>query len=124
LLDFLAGIEADYLFLVGDIVDFRSLRRVFHWPQEHNDVMRAILAMAKEGTQVIYAPGNHDRRAFGLPYWSLATCVKLHLGNAVRYVEAFETAAAQSARARNLDGVICTLSTPDRDSPNIVLPGL
>jgi UDP-2,3-diacylglucosamine pyrophosphatase LpxH len=176
LLEFLAGIEADYLFLVGDIVDFWSLRRTFHWPQEHNDVLRMVLAMARDGTQVIYVPGNHDdnirefcgsqfgnlkirrkyvhstadgreflvmhgdefdtavkcsrwlarfgaaayefmmrinrgvnicRRAFGLPYWSLATYVKLRLGNAVRYVEAFESTAAQAARSRNLDGIIC-----------------
>jgi UDP-2,3-diacylglucosamine pyrophosphatase LpxH len=176
LLDFLAGIETDYLFLVGDIVDFWSLRRTFHWPQEHNDVLRTFLAMAKEGTKVIYVPGNHDedirdfcgsqfgnltirrkyvhstadgreflvmhgdefdtavkcsrwlarfgaaayefmmrinrgvnlcRRALGMPYWSLATYLKLRLANAVRYVQAFETAAAQAARSRNLDGIIC-----------------
>jgi UDP-2,3-diacylglucosamine pyrophosphatase LpxH len=176
LLDFLSGVETDYLFLVGDIVDFWSLRRSFHWPQEHNDVLRMVLAKAREGTQVIYVPGNHDedirefcgsqfgnlkirrkyvhstadgrellvmhgdefdtavkcsrwlarfgatayelmmrinrgvnlcRRAFGMPYWSLATYVKQRLGNAVRYVAAFETAAAQAARSRNLDGIIC-----------------
>ena len=60
LLKFLESIEADYLFLVGDIVDFWSLRRSFYWPEEHNEVLRAILAMAKEGTRVIYVPGNHD----------------------------------------------------------------
>jgi UDP-2,3-diacylglucosamine pyrophosphatase LpxH len=176
LLKFLANVEADYLFLVGDIVDFWSLRRSFHWPQEHNEVLRAILAKAKEGTQVIYVPGNHDedirefcgsqfgnlairrkyvhstadgreflvmhgdefdtavkcsrwqarfgaaayefmmrinrgvnfcRRLFGMSHWSLATYVKLRLGNALRYVENFETAAAQAARSRNLDGIIC-----------------
>ena len=48
------------LFLVGDIVDFWSLRRSFYWPEAHNEVLRAILAMAKEGTRVIYVPGNHD----------------------------------------------------------------
>ncbi len=176
LLEFLAGVETDYLFLVGDIVDFWSLRRQFHWPQAHNDVLRAILAKAREGTQVIYVPGNHDddmrefcgsqfgnlrirrkyvhstadgreflvlhgdefdtavkcsrwlarmgaaayefmmrinrgvnsfRRLLGLRYWSLATYVKLRLGNAVRYLQAFEVAAAQAARGRNLHGVIC-----------------
>ena len=163
-----ARYETDYLFLVGDIVDFWSLRRSFHWPQEHNDVLRMILAKAREGTQVIYVPGNHDenirefcgsqfgnlrirrkyvhstadgreflvmhgdefdtavkcsrwlarfgaaayefmmrinrgvnvcRRVLGMPYWSLATYVKLRLRNAVRYVQAFEHAAAQAARS-------------------------
>ena len=60
LLKFLESIEADFLFLVGDIVDFWSLRRSFYWPEAHNEVLRAILAMAKEGTRIIYVPGNHD----------------------------------------------------------------
>ncbi|HEY6123841.1 MAG TPA: UDP-2,3-diacylglucosamine diphosphatase [Steroidobacteraceae bacterium] len=176
LLQFLEGVETDYLFLVGDIIDFWSLRRSFYWPEEHNDVVRAILTKAKEGTQVIYVPGNHDdnirefcgslfgnlsirrryvhatadgreflvmhgdefdsavkcsrwlarfgatayevmmrinrgvnrcRRAFGLRHWSLATYLKLRLANAVRYVEAFEHAAAQAARSRNLAGIVC-----------------
>jgi UDP-2,3-diacylglucosamine pyrophosphatase LpxH len=50
---------------------------------------------------------NRCRRAFGMAHWSLATYVKLRLSNAVRYVEAYETAAAQAARARGLSGIIC-----------------
>jgi UDP-2,3-diacylglucosamine pyrophosphatase LpxH len=176
LLRFLEGIEADYLFLVGDIIDFWSLRRSFYWPEEHNEVIRAILSKAEEGTRVIYVPGNHDdnirefcgslfgnlsirrkyvhatadgreflvmhgdefdtvvkcsrwlarfgavayeammrlnrsvnfcRRVFRLPYWSLATYLKLRLPKALRYVAAFEHAAAQAARARGLDGIVC-----------------
>jgi len=176
LLQFLESFESDYLFLIGDIVDFWSLRRAFYWPEEHNEVLRAILAKAKEGTKVIYVPGNHDdnirefcgslfgnmsirrkyvhatadgreflimhgdefdtavkysrwlarfgatayefmmrvnrsvnacRRAFGMPYWSLATYLKLRLPKAVQYVAAFEHAAAQAALSRNLDGIVC-----------------
>jgi UDP-2,3-diacylglucosamine pyrophosphatase LpxH len=176
LLRFLETVETDYLFLVGDIVDFWSLRRSFYWPEEHNEVLRAILAKAKEGTKVIYVPGNHDdnirefcgslfgnmsirrkyvhatadgreflvmhgdefdtvvkcsrwlarfgasayelmmrlnrsvnacRVALGMPYWSLATYLKLRLPKAVRYVAAFEHAAAHAARSRNLDGIVC-----------------
>ncbi|HLA74040.1 MAG TPA: UDP-2,3-diacylglucosamine diphosphatase [Steroidobacteraceae bacterium] len=176
LLEFLGGIEVDYLFLVGDIIDLWSLRRNFYWPQEHNEVVRAILDMARSGTKVIYVPGNHDqemrefcgsvfgnleirrkyvhataagrellvmhgdefdtsvkcsrwlawfgahayeftlrinryvnvcRRLLGLPYWSFATYLKLRLKNAVRYVAAFEVAAAQAARQRGLDGIVC-----------------
>jgi UDP-2,3-diacylglucosamine pyrophosphatase LpxH len=33
--------------------------------------------------------------------------VKLRLGNAVRYVQAFEAAAAQAARQRKLHGIVC-----------------
>lgn len=176
LLDFLASVEVDYLYLVGDIVDFWSLRKSFYWPQEHNEVLRAILDMAREGTEVTYIPGNHDeelrefcgsvfgnlrirrryvhstadgreflvlhgdefdtavkcsrwlasfgaaaydftmrinrvmnwaRRQAGLGYWSLAGYLKLRLPNALRYVEAFEHAAAQAAVQRGLDGVVC-----------------
>jgi UDP-2,3-diacylglucosamine pyrophosphatase LpxH len=176
LLDFLASIEVDHLYLVGDIVDLWSLRKAFFWPQEHNEVLRVVLEMARGGTEVTYIPGNHDealrefcgsvfgnlrirrrfvhstadgrellvlhgdefdtavkcsrwlarfgaaaydctmrvnrvmnavRRVFGLGYWSLAGYLKLRLPNAVRYVLAFEHAAAQAAAQRGLDGVVC-----------------
>lgn len=58
--DFLKQVDTDYLYLVGDIVDIWSLKRSFYWPQEHNNVLRLILSKAKQGTKVIYIPGNHD----------------------------------------------------------------
>ena len=70
LLDFLKSIECDTLYLVGDIVDGWQLKKGFYWPPRHNDVIRAILKMAKHGTQVIYIPGNHDDFLRG--YTSLA----------------------------------------------------
>ena len=60
LLDFLRSIETETLYLVGDIIDIWSLRKTFFWPQAHNDVVRKIFAMAREGTRVVYVPGNHD----------------------------------------------------------------
>ncbi len=60
LLHFLHSVETDYLFLVGDIVDFWSLRKSSFWPQEHTNVVRSILGKAKHNTKVIYVPGNHD----------------------------------------------------------------
>jgi UDP-2,3-diacylglucosamine pyrophosphatase LpxH len=60
LLDFLKSVEVEYLFLVGDIIDFWALRKNFYWPQEHNNVLRTILGKAKGGTRVLYIPGNHD----------------------------------------------------------------
>ena len=60
LLDFLKKHECETLYLVGDIVDGWALRRGWFWPQSHNDVVRAILKMAKHGTRVVYVPGNHD----------------------------------------------------------------
>lgn len=60
LLHFLHSVETDYLFLVGDIVDFWSLSKSRNWPQQHTNVIRSILGKAKHHTKVIYIPGNHD----------------------------------------------------------------
>ena len=60
LLDFLQRTESTYLYLVGDIIDFWSLKGRWYWPASHNQVLRAILAKAARGTRVIYVPGNHD----------------------------------------------------------------
>ena len=62
LLDFLRSVHADELILVGDIVDFWSLRRGLYWPQAHSEVLRVILGKARHGTRVIYVPGNHDEQ--------------------------------------------------------------
>jgi UDP-2,3-diacylglucosamine pyrophosphatase LpxH len=63
LLDFLRHIECDTLFLVGDIIDGWQLRRQWHWPQAHNDVVQKLLRIARKGTKVIFVPGNHDEFA-------------------------------------------------------------
>ncbi|WP_425093654.1 UDP-2,3-diacylglucosamine diphosphatase [Tropicimonas sp. S265A] len=60
LLDFLDRYDAQTIYLVGDIVDAWRLRRGWHWPQAHNDVVEAILAKAHGGTRIYYIPGNHD----------------------------------------------------------------
>jgi UDP-2,3-diacylglucosamine pyrophosphatase LpxH len=60
LLDFLRSVHADTIFLVGDIVDLWSLKRSFFWPAEHREVLRTLLDRARNGTRVVYVPGNHD----------------------------------------------------------------
>ena len=52
--------QPEYLFLVGDIIDGWLLKRKFRWPQSHTNVIRKILSYSKNGTKVIYIPGNHD----------------------------------------------------------------
>jgi len=66
LLDFLAHTRCDTLYLVGDIIDLRKLRNSIFWPRSHTDVLRRILEMSREGTRVLFVPGNHDEefRAF------------------------------------------------------------
>lgn len=60
LLDFLQATRCKHLYLVGDIVDVWSMRRGVYWPETHNAVVREVLEQARNGTQVIYCPGNHD----------------------------------------------------------------
>ena len=60
LLDFLASIECETLYLVGDIVDGWRLRKGWYWPDEHNEVIRRVLKMAHRGTRVVLIAGNHD----------------------------------------------------------------
>ncbi len=60
LLDFLRSVETDELFLVGDIVDLWCMRRSIYWPAAHHAVLKLIMEKARNGTRVIYIPGNHD----------------------------------------------------------------
>jgi UDP-2,3-diacylglucosamine pyrophosphatase LpxH len=60
LLDFIACISCERLYLVGDIIDGWKLRSGWWWPQAHNDVVQKLLRLARKGVEVIYIPGNHD----------------------------------------------------------------
>lgn len=60
LLDLLRTIDAEVIYLVGDIIDFWKVRRGPHWPQTHNDVVQKLLRKVRKGTDVIFIPGNHD----------------------------------------------------------------
>ena len=71
LLDFLHRIEVEQLYLVGDIFDLWALKRRFYWPEAHNDVLRAIVDKARQGTRVVYVPGNHDRTLREYDGWVL-----------------------------------------------------
>lgn len=174
--NFLKNVECEHLYLVGDIVDIWNMKNAVHWSAAQNDVVRTILKKSKNGTKVIYVPGNHDevfreyveynfgdieihkrlihttankrqllvlhgdefdsvmscnkimshigdfaydgllfvnrvinkiRHNAGLPYWSLASNLKLKVKNARTYIEKFENAATLAAKHDGLDGVIC-----------------
>ncbi|MER2605221.1 MAG: UDP-2,3-diacylglucosamine diphosphatase [Siculibacillus sp.] len=60
LVDFLKYHDAEVIYLVGDIVDGWRLKRSWHWPQAHNDVVQKILRKGRKGARVVYVPGNHD----------------------------------------------------------------
>jgi UDP-2,3-diacylglucosamine pyrophosphatase LpxH len=58
--EFLSGVEAESIVLVGDIVDALSLSRRVFWSAEHTQVVRTFLARRRAGTRLVYIPGNHD----------------------------------------------------------------
>jgi UDP-2,3-diacylglucosamine pyrophosphatase LpxH len=60
LLDFLREHEAEYIFLVGDIVDFWAMSRGIHWSAAQNTVVQKLLRRARHGEQIFLIPGNHD----------------------------------------------------------------
>jgi UDP-2,3-diacylglucosamine pyrophosphatase LpxH len=60
LLDFLRYHDADTIYLVGDIVDGWRLKQSWYWPQTHNDVVQKLLRKGRQGSRLIYIPGNHD----------------------------------------------------------------
>ena len=60
LLELLSSVKCETLFLVGDIVDLWAMKKRIFWPDSHNQVVRKILKLSKNGTRVIYIPGNHD----------------------------------------------------------------
>ncbi|HKV54914.1 MAG TPA: UDP-2,3-diacylglucosamine diphosphatase [Candidatus Binataceae bacterium] len=60
LLDFLRHHRAEYLYLVGDIVDGWNLGRSWYWNAQQNDAALEIVRWMREGARVVFIPGNHD----------------------------------------------------------------
>lgn len=60
LTEFLRGNDCERLYLVGDIFDGWKMKNRFYWTADHTRVIKAILAKARRGTEVIYLTGNHD----------------------------------------------------------------
>lgn len=60
LLGLLSSYRFERLILAGDIVDLWALKRRSFWPESHKKVIELLLALAEEGTDIIYVPGNHD----------------------------------------------------------------
>jgi len=60
LIDFLRQYSSEYLFLIGDILDFWAMSRSISWTRAQNTVIQKILRRARHGSQVVLVPGNHD----------------------------------------------------------------
>jgi UDP-2,3-diacylglucosamine pyrophosphatase LpxH len=65
LLAFLKDYECQMIFLLGDIVDFWSLKRGVYWPASHNTVVQKLLRQARHSVKILYIPGNHDEALRG-----------------------------------------------------------
>lgn len=71
LLGFLREYESEYLYLLGDIIDFWAMNRSIHWSKAHNTVVQKVLRRARHGEKVFFIPGNHDealREYGGVPF--------------------------------------------------------
>ena len=60
LLSFLRRYDSEFLFLVGDIVDFWAMSRGVIWSEQQNTVVQKVLRRARHGEKVFFIPGNHD----------------------------------------------------------------
>lgn len=60
LVEFLRSYDSDYVYLLGDIVDFWAMNRSIQWAPSHNTVVQKVLRRARHGAQVFFIPGNHD----------------------------------------------------------------
>ena len=90
MLDFLRHHDAQFIYLVGDIVDGWQLKKTWYWSQEHNDVIQKLLRKSRKGAMVRYIPGNHD--AFAREY------VGHHFGG----IDVTESAIHMTADGRTL----------------------
>ena len=88
LLDFLREVDADTIYLVGDIVDGWRLKTAWYWPQEHNDIVQKLLRKVRKGVRLVYIPGNHDE------------FLRDYLGTHFGGIEVADTAIHQAADGR------------------------
>src|SRR6056297_1769213 len=59
LLQYLNSIEPKTIILNGDFVDVWNFRK-YYWPEAHMMVLRRLLTMMTNGTDIYYLTGNHD----------------------------------------------------------------
>ncbi|SOC16119.1 UDP-2,3-diacylglucosamine pyrophosphatase LpxH [Rhodobacter sp. JA431] len=59
ILEFLKTVEADTIYLVGDILDIWHPGKV-HWGAKQDAIWEDLTRRHTEGARVVYLPGNHD----------------------------------------------------------------
>lgn len=60
LLEFLNRHEPEHLYLVGDFIDGGCLQSRWHWQAECNQIVARLMDLARGGTHIRLAIGNHD----------------------------------------------------------------
>lgn len=59
-LNFLETQNPERLYLVGDFIDGWRLRTRWHWEDSYWKILRRLISLADQGTEIFYTPGNHD----------------------------------------------------------------
>ncbi|TVQ66870.1 MAG: UDP-2,3-diacylglucosamine diphosphatase [Balneolaceae bacterium] len=59
LLQYLNSIDPKMIILNGDFVDIWNFRK-YYWPESHMMILRTLLTMMTNGTDIYYLTGNHD----------------------------------------------------------------
>ena len=67
LLNYLSTVNPKKIILNGDIIDIWQFRKKY-FPKAHLEVVKTIIEMSMNGTEVIYITGNHDEMLRKLSY--------------------------------------------------------
>ncbi len=59
-LEVLLRYEPRHLYIVGDFIDGWKLKRRWRWRPTYDRIIQRLMALKRSGTQLYYAPGNHD----------------------------------------------------------------
>jgi UDP-2,3-diacylglucosamine pyrophosphatase LpxH len=57
---FLDQVDAETIYLVGDIVDFWRIKRGAVWTPSQKEVLHRLLMKERSGARLVFIPGNHD----------------------------------------------------------------
>ena len=117
LLLYLNSIDPRRLILNGDIIDIWQFRKRY-FPKSHLEVIKKIIDLSANGTEVIYITGNHDDILINrfLNWWllkmkkekfSLSKKIKNGVKKAVKHINDFEQIASDLAIEKNYKYVVC-----------------
>lgn len=59
-LAYLRGVRPEQLFILGDFLDGWKLGAGWHWNPTYSGILHRLFSLAERGTEIYYAPGNHD----------------------------------------------------------------